>query len=51
VASLSPAEREAIGTRARAFVEEHYDIERLAERFACVLRSVSVGQPAVKVSA
>jgi len=51
VADLSPAERDSIGSRARAFVEEHYDIERLAERFAGVLRSVSAGQPAASVPA
>ena len=38
VARISLAEREAIGARARAFVETHHDIEVLAERFAAVLR-------------
>ena len=48
VAALSPAEREALGARARSYVEAHHDIARLAERFATVLRSLVPGasQPA-----
>ena len=48
VAALSPAEREALGARARSYVEAHHDIVRLAERFATVLRSLVPGpsQPA-----
>lgn len=40
VARLSPADREAMGLRGRAFVEAHHDIEALAARFAEVLREV-----------
>jgi glycosyltransferase involved in cell wall biosynthesis len=40
VARLSPADREAMGSRGRAFVEAHHDIEALAARFAEVLRKV-----------
>jgi glycosyltransferase involved in cell wall biosynthesis len=40
VASLSPGEREALGARGRAFVQEHHDIDRLAEEYAAVLRSL-----------
>jgi glycosyltransferase involved in cell wall biosynthesis len=50
VAGLSPAERAAMGARGRAFVQEHHDIDRLAERYAAVLRSVAAGGPSVRVS-
>lgn len=44
VAALSPAEREAIGARARAYVQTHHDVVTLAERFAEVVRSVASGR-------
>jgi glycosyltransferase involved in cell wall biosynthesis len=51
VASLTAAERGALGARGRAFVEENHDIERLADRFAHVLRSVVAERPTVSVPA
>jgi glycosyltransferase involved in cell wall biosynthesis len=43
LAAATPAERAAMGARGRAFVAEHHDIERLAERFDEVLHAV--GRP------
>jgi glycosyltransferase involved in cell wall biosynthesis len=40
LAAATPIERAAMGARGRAFVAEHHDIERLAERFDEVLRAV-----------
>jgi glycosyltransferase involved in cell wall biosynthesis len=51
LAALPPAEREAMGARARAFVEANHDIERLAERYAVVLRSLVTERTPVRVSA
>jgi len=42
LAALSPAEREAIGARGRAYVESHHDVARLAARFADVVRAAAV---------
>ena len=43
LAAATPAEREAMGARGRAFVAEHHDIERLAARFDEVLHAA--GRP------
>jgi len=51
LAALSPGERDAMGARARAFVEANHDIERLAERYAVVLRSLFPQRAPVRVSA
>lgn len=51
LAALSPAERDAMGARARAFVEANHDIERLAERYADVLRSLVPERAPVRASA
>ncbi len=41
LSAAPPAERAAMGTRGRAFVEGHHDIERLAARFEDVLRAAA----------
>jgi len=37
LASLTAAERQALGLKGRAYVEQHHDMERLAKRFADAL--------------
>jgi hypothetical protein len=40
-----------MGARGSAFVEEHHDIARLAERYAAVLRTVTAERVAARTSA